>query len=363
MVSLIFFFSPVTHSHSHCFPDYQLFVGKVRALQSNLITAHVSLERFDEQDVHVIRDLVLPATQTAFNRLRRDIDLTIRDIGSQLGCKPMYIPTTQTGYLEFLAREREIAGCARSKHAESKDPRGPRRGPLTALELDHGDTVGPSVPDLDDVARRLAMEAATDTPLKTAPTTPAAGSSRSPSRIPTDLEGPTAVGTAGAYPSIPKESPIESPASPKKKLPIAPIPEAIKEKYGAHVLRQDFADFETAQKDVLHTLLTSVDPGDGTLRIQEPLPSVQQLYGGDYLRGDVDEGDYPMDLIRRRHRSSTKATSTTGTVDEEHQDQEGENEHKDEDSEAYSPATKANSSLVRVYSMLFAMEYVTFHAI
>ncbi len=363
-MSLVFFFSPVTHSG--CFPDYQLFVEKVRALQSNLITAHVSLERFDEQDVHVIRDLVLPATQTAFNRLRRDIDLTIRDIGSQLGCKPMYIPTTQTGYLELLAREREVARCARSKSADGKDPRRPRRGALTALDLDHGDTEGPSVPDLDDVARRLAMEVAEDTPPKTAPNTPAAGSpirTRSPSRIRTDLEGPTAVGTAGAHPSIPKESPKESPATPKKKLPIAPIPEAIKEKYGAHVLKQDFKDFETAQKDVLHTLLTSFDPGEDTLRIQEPLPSVQQLYGGDYLRGDVEEGDYPMDLIRRRLRSSTKATSTTGTIDEEHQDHEGEVEYKDEDSVAFSPATKANSSLVRVYSMLFAMEYVIFRAI
>ena len=104
MVSLILFFFSVTHSH--CFPDSQLFVGKARALQSNLITTHVSLERFDGPNVHVIRYLVLPATQGAFDRLHRDIDLTIRDIGSQLGCKPMYIPSTQTGSLEFLARER-----------------------------------------------------------------------------------------------------------------------------------------------------------------------------------------------------------------------------------------------------------------
>ena len=354
-------------THSDCFPDYQLFVEKVRALQSNLITAHVSLERFDEQDVDVIRDVVLPATQPAFNRLRRDVDLTIREIGSQLGCKPMYIPTTQTGYLEFLAREREVAQCAKSKSTESKDLQRPQRGALTALDLDRGDTQGPSIPDLDDLARRLAMEVTAETPTRTAPNTPTAGSqtrTQSPSRIPIDLEEPTAVGTAGTHASIPKESPKEaSLVSPKKKLPVVPIPEAIKEKYGAHVLKQDFEDFQTAQKDVLHTMLTSADSGEGTLRIQEPLPSVQQLYGGDYLRGDVEEGDYPMDLIRRRvHRSSTKATSTTVTIDEEDQDREGSSNAKDEDSEAYSPATKANGSLVRVYSMLFAMEYVTLHA-
>jgi len=348
---------------SNRFPDYQLFVEKIRALQSNLITAHVSLQRFDEQDVDVIRDLVLPATQAAFNRLRRDIDLTIRDIGGQLGCKPMYIPTTQTGYLEFLAREREAVQCARSKSAESKVSRGPRRGTLTMLGLDHGDTQGPSLPDLDDVARRLAMEATAETPLRTAFNTPTVGSptlTRSPSRIRTDLEGPTAAGTAAAHSSILEESPKESPISPKKRLPVIPVPEAVKEKYGAHVLKQDFEDFETAQKDVLHTILTSADPGDGTLRIHEPLPSVQQLYGGDYLRGDVEEGDYPMDLIRRRmHRGSTKATSTASTIDERNQYHESESEAKDEDSEAYTPTTKANRSLVRVYSMLFAMEWVS----
>jgi hypothetical protein len=270
----------------------------------------------------------------------------------------MFIPTTQTGYLEFLAREREVAQCARSRSTESKDPRGPQRGTLTALDSDYG-----AVPDLDDVARRLAMEAAAETPTRTARNTPAAGSptrTRSSSLVRTDPEGPTAVGTAGTHANIPKESPTGSPVPPKKKHPVAPIPEATKEKYGAHVLKQDFEDFETAQKDVLHTILTSVDPGDGTLRIQEPLPSVQQLYGGDYLRGDVEEGDYPMDLIRRR--THTKATSTPGTIDEEHQDNEGMIEDKDEDSEITSPATKANSSLVRVYSMLFAMEYVTTRA-
>jgi hypothetical protein len=55
------------------------------------------------------------------------------------------------------------------------------------------------------------------------------------------------------------------------------------------------------------------------------------LYGGDYLHGDVEEGDYPIDLIRQRtHQSSTKATSSSGTVDGEPQDREGESEHKGE---------------------------------
>lgn len=274
----------------------------------------------------------------------------------------MYIPTTQTGYLEFLAREREFAQCARPKCTESKNL---RKGTLTAFGLDPGDEHGSPVPDLDAIARRLAMETTVDTPLRTAVNTPLAHSptlTRSPSRIRTDLEASTAVGTAGTHPSIPKASPKASPVSAKKRLPVIPVPEAIKDRYGAHVLRRDFEDFQAAQKDVLHTMLTSADPGEGALRIHEPLPSVQQLYGSDYLRGDVEEGDYPMDLIRRKpHRSTTRTTSTTGTIDEEHENIGDEHDDKDEDSEVYSPSN-ANRSLVRVYSMLFAMEYVTKYA-
>lgn len=351
-------------SHFVCLPDYQLFVEKVRALQSNLITAHVSLQRFDEQDEDIIRNLVLPATQAAFFRLRRDIDLTIRDIGDQLGCKPMYIPTTQTGYIEFLDREREFAQCTRSKSAKIRDMRKRRRGSLTAVGTDSGDTHGTLVPDLDDVARRLALETTAETPPKTAVNTPAADSpilTRTASRVRTDLEGPTTEGTAGTRSSLPKAPPTQSPVS-TKKLPVFRVPDAIKEKYGAHVLKQDFEDFETAQKDVLHTILTSGDSEDGTLRIHEPLPSVQQLYGGDYLRGDVEEGDYPVDLVRQRiHRTGTKATTTASTIDEDQKALEDENVAQDEDSEAYTPTTKANRSLVRVYSMLFAMECVTLH--
>ena len=199
-------------------------------------------------------------------------------------------------------------------------------GALTASNLDHGDTVGPSASDLDDVARRLAMGAAADTPPKTVPTTPAAGSptrTRSPSRIRMDLEEHTEVGTAGTHPSIPKESPIESLAPPKRRLPRGGQGEV---RYSC--TQAKLCGFETAQKDVLYTLLTLVSPGDGALRIQEPLPSAPQLNGGDYPSGNVEEGDHPMELIQRRDRGSRKATSTTDTINEEHQDQEGGSEHK-----------------------------------
>ena len=96
------------------------------------------------------------------------------------------------------------------------------KGAPTASDLDHGDTVGLSALDLDDVARQLAMGAAADTPPKMVPTTPAVGSltcTWSPSHIHMDLEEHTEVGMAGTHLSVPKESPIESPAPPKKRLP------------------------------------------------------------------------------------------------------------------------------------------------
>ena len=54
-----------------------------------LITAHSSLVGVERQNVELFKERLLPDTVAAFNRLRRAVDLTIRDIGSQLGCKPM----------------------------------------------------------------------------------------------------------------------------------------------------------------------------------------------------------------------------------------------------------------------------------
>jgi hypothetical protein len=93
---------------------------------------------------------------------------------------------------------------------------------------------------------QLAMGLTAETLRRTGFNTPAAltpALTRSPSRIRTDIEG-----TAGTHPNVPRASPFESPVFPKKKPPIAPIPKAIKNKYGAHVLKQGFDDFEAAQK-------------------------------------------------------------------------------------------------------------------
>jgi hypothetical protein len=58
-------------------------------LRQALITAHSSLAGVEKQDVALFKERFLPGTVEAFNKLRRAVDLTIRDIGSEWGCKPM----------------------------------------------------------------------------------------------------------------------------------------------------------------------------------------------------------------------------------------------------------------------------------
>ncbi|KAG8810558.1 hypothetical protein FRC17_002882, partial [Serendipita sp. 399] len=65
--------------------NYQRMTDRIRQLQRTLLTAHISLLRFDEQDVEVFRDDILPPTKISFARLRRDIDLTIREVGAAMG--------------------------------------------------------------------------------------------------------------------------------------------------------------------------------------------------------------------------------------------------------------------------------------
>ncbi|KAF8591763.1 hypothetical protein K439DRAFT_1326105 [Ramaria rubella] len=82
--------------------DYKLFIAKTRGLQQALITAHSSLGGVEKQDVKLFREQFLPGTVIAFNKLRRAVDLTIRDLGDELGCSPMVIPMTEEIYNEFM---------------------------------------------------------------------------------------------------------------------------------------------------------------------------------------------------------------------------------------------------------------------
>ncbi|CCA70282.1 hypothetical protein PIIN_04221 [Serendipita indica DSM 11827] len=361
--------------------DYQLLTDRIRQLQRTLITAHISLLRFDDQDVEVFRDDILPPTKLAFTRLRRDIDLTIREIGSALGCGPMYIEATQTGYLECLDQQRAAAAAAAGgmqplQRTISAKPTTEKRGDpenqdqeSEGSELD-GDDIAEN---LMNVTRRLQAEMGAETPFRTEETRPGTPSHMQSTATPTAI-GSTAIGTAGTA-----QGHKGSPVSPKSSLPKTGNDSTtkhgkigsnmpVKPKYGPHMIKQHFDEFEAAQKEVLVELLTSTDLGENpSLKLHEPGPSIGDLYGGDFLRGDVEEGDLPFltpskKVSAKTSKAETRPNTRPSSI---HQIEQKSEEPVNDDEEintdgdsSIGPSSQflRNQTLVRVYSLLFAWD-------
>jgi hypothetical protein len=82
------------------------------------------------------------------------------------------------------------------------------------------------------------------------------------------------------------------------------------------MIKHHFDQFQTAQKDIFVRLLTTSDPGLHTqLKLNEPGPSISELYGGDFLRGNQDDLD--VDTITktggRSRRSSLRSRKSSLT--------------------------------------------------
>jgi hypothetical protein len=200
-------------------------------LQRALLTAHISLLRFDDKDVEIFESNILPRTKTEFLRLRRDIDLTIREVGKELGYGPMYIKATQVGYLDCLDQQRaaDNAGQAqpqsqnhvqdaphphgrrlfsryRSQDAENNIERGNNgdenggANPNTISGLRSSDKVQE---DLAAVSKRLQEELGAETPIRPE-SIPPESRGQNPSGIATPASPlsptvvPTTVGTSAS---------------------------------------------------------------------------------------------------------------------------------------------------------------------
>lgn len=365
--------------------DYQRFTDRIRTLQRTLLTAHISLMRFEEKDVEVFRDDILPPTRLAFMKLRRDIDMTIREIGGALGCGPMFIAATQSGYLECLDQQRAATMAG-------KAPTLQRANTIKALPSDEQKTkptttvteaepTGAQSPDDDQVedveaklrsvTQRLQRELGTETPITGAGET----GTNTPTHAPGTLTGSTNVNTMLSSDKI-----KGSPATPKSPLPATGAPdttdpssEKSKQKYGPDMMKTHFEEFKAKQKDILVQLLTTADPGTNPmLKIDEPGPSISELYGGDYLRGNIQEGDLPSAWEKsRKSTQPTPAQSKPESVmdvnlaeDEDDSDEKVSKKRVldddeidlDETSVGPTPQVKRNETLVRVYSLLFAWE-------
>lgn len=334
-------------------------------LQRTLITAHISLLRFDKKDAEVFRDVILPPTKVAFMRLRHDIDITIREIGSSLGCGPMVVEATQSGYLEYLDRERTAAAAGtvqpvrRSLSLKSMSS-------MTTRDNKKSPTNEEVAENIFDVSKRLQHELGIETPGgvdSTRPSTPTHHDA-TPRMMTPEMTPESTVYKKGSRWSKPRPIGV-----------VASHDRPPKKKYGPTRIKGHFGEFEAAQKNIFVDILTSSDLGYETqLKVHEAGPSITELYGGDYLRGDVEEGDLLASVLRhdkppktpisnpntppsaeRKVKAGKKAQPETHS--EQQDDRSEESDHNDDSSiHGPTPEFKRNETLVRVYSLLFAWE-------
>lgn len=134
---------------------------------------------------------------------------------------------------------------------------------------------------------------------------------------------------------------------------------------GPHALAHDFAVFDSVQHELITRALTSGALTDCTaptkLRVHSPQPSVFEMYGRDYIRGKrpgVESiaqslAPTPAQSIRRR------SVRIAAPEDEDNDSVADIDDDSSESKEKLSPARTAelagDHSLIRVYSMLFAL--------
>jgi len=231
-----------------------------------LITAHSSLIGVERQDMELFKEKFLPETIEAFCRLRRSIDLTIRDLGSQLGFQPMIIPATEARYKEFMDVEHSATS-----------PRIERTSTNATSTVDDSASSTDISERLREVSGRLTAEVANVT--------------ESPTRIGTpDLTRPSTVHTIPE--SLSAQATKESPTS-----------RNVLFECGMDRLRRQFDLFSSQQHDLLQDALLKgdlFDASDSELRVYEVM-RMTDIYGTDGIDVHGEEtNDNDTDTLRNR---------------------------------------------------------------
>lgn len=248
----------------------------------------------------------LPETLTAFNHLRRAVDLTIRQLGAELGCRPIIIPETQATYKQFM----ESGVTTKENHSDSSD-------------------IENMSDRLREMSGRLAAEAAGSDSL-TISSTHSGLPSPDLARLETTIQGPESY--TQSLPSCPTSN----------------VDNTIHE-CGMERLRREFDSFSTKQHNNLQTVLTDgylFDSKDATLRVDTPL-FVRDIYGTDGI--DIVSSDLDSDRLRHRRKPDEKESS----LDERRSVDESRLTEEEEDAQKL---LMEGASLIRVWGFLFALE-------
>lgn len=306
-----------------------------------------------------------PLHLTFAHAMTSALNSTMREISLSLGCRPLELPATSAGYAEYMDIERQESSASLSLA---------RRTTTSTVEDDSVDE------RLNSVSRRLAEEVGDDEYSESPTTTydEALHVKTGHSRMPSSEEGttkpdlPTTRETTDADDEpVAKESTYDRPAATQPTTPKTPRIQSARRSPGFCIrsLRHVYDRFASDQHNILVECLMEGNlhgGADDTLRLHDPLPSLQDTYQYRYVLVD-DPGKPHSPRVRRRRRtwmeSAPPSPTSTPTTSKSEKRERSENifyemmrektlaEQKFDETSAAS-----HHSLTRVYSFLFAME-------
>ena len=297
-----------------------------------LITAHSSLSGVGKHDGELFKERFLPGAIAAFSKLRRAVDLTIRDLGNELGRSPMVIPLTQARYDEYMDLEQRKQASA-----------------STMVSMGLGSPEDELSTQMASLSDRLAAEVenATSMPTQTRTSVP-------DPRLPENL----VVATEGG--SISRESSREYPSKAPSQSPDSPTAATsayhgrqLSSECGMQRLRREFDAFSAAQYQLLQDALVRGELWDTDLRLHQPRASLKEMFGADGVGRTQDAfSPYAPTTMRQRTKSDEK---DAGSNVEEGMNIESESTQDAQDSLDASILMNGQS-LMRVWGFLFALE-------
>ncbi|KZT61392.1 hypothetical protein CALCODRAFT_447337 [Calocera cornea HHB12733] len=320
--------------------DYRLLVLKMRNLQATLIAAYSGLLNGEENNsVQTFKDHFLPSGVDEFRRMRKDLCLTIGEIMQELA----------TEKLELKSHDDYGAFKERDVEKQESTVQAPSVISAEEDEVDH-ELV------LEEVGRRLQREAAdADSGSESGRTAVGADSLTVGSEGVTPFPAVTPHGPTVVDRQLfgEKEGTVETPEY---------STEAVKS------LRIDFDAFAKKQLDLVADLLVSgglsEDLTKDALNVYQPMTSMADAWGNDHVRGVreamMKEGTvqaFGVRPIRTKTVGSNKPSlAAVSTAVDGDSPITAKTADSDEEEEGEDPeALRTGQALVRVYSMLFAM--------
>ncbi|CUA67618.1 putative polyketide synthase 3 [Rhizoctonia solani] len=344
--------------------DYLVFVAKTRA---SLITSHTSISNIHTQNATLFKEYFLPSTLKPFQRMRRDIDMAIQEISEALGGPPTQtlrstefdnnLPpkdpekaavsaTTGAPYPATARTEQDLRKRAPLGNSSFTRPVTGNDTPAAAVDEEEQDEIRER---LRRVAARLTEEVASEgmSPISPDRTSPPTGSTAIPSPLPKTT-------------TLSDHSDPEPKADHDRKF--EPTGSCT---CGPSALLNDFESFRVKQQELLGAALVCgrLHGGSNRLRLYEERKSVAQEEGRDWVRGEAE--------IRRRQGRISRATSVkvseadrepsrpVSTVEFELEEGTQDEEEDPKKARENQMMTDARQCMVRVYSLLYALNQFT----